>query len=62
MASLVLIISFVQASFIIYFVFRLTISVTKSAKAGIVMPVGRVRNQLKDGLYAKRIGTGAAGE
>lgn len=46
----------------IYFLFRLTIPVTKSAKAGLLMPVARIRNQLKAGLYAKRIGTGAAGK
>merc|ERR1712060_525154 len=34
-------------------------SVTKSAKAGLQFPVGRVRRYLKAGKYATRIGSGA---
>ena len=34
-------------------------SVTKSAKAGLQFPVGRVRRYLKSGKYAERIGSGA---
>ena len=34
-------------------------SVTKSAKAGLQFPVGRVRRYLKNGKYATRIGSGA---
>ncbi|KAG4066518.1 hypothetical protein HA402_007154 [Bradysia odoriphaga] len=34
--------------------------VTKSSKAGLLMPVTRIRNKLKEGRYAKIIGTGGA--
>merc|ERR1739847_252518 len=34
-------------------------SVTKSAKAGLQFPVGRVRRYLKAGKYASRLGSGA---
>merc|ERR1712188_90741 len=34
-------------------------SITKSAKAGLQFPVGRVRRYLKAGKYATRIGSGA---
>ena len=34
-------------------------SVTKSAKAGLQFPVGRVARYLKKGKYATRIGAGA---
>merc|ERR1712072_1501975 len=34
-------------------------SVTKSAKAGLQFPVGRVRRYLKTGKYATRVGSGA---
>merc|ERR1712010_12088 len=34
-------------------------AVTKSAKAGLQFPVGRVRRYLKNGKYATRIGSGA---
>ncbi|ORM41408.1 Histone H2A [Babesia sp. Xinjiang] len=34
-------------------------SVTKSAKAGLQFPVGRIGRYLKNGRYAKRVGAGA---
>ncbi|XP_037047767.1 histone H2A-beta, sperm-like [Bradysia coprophila] len=34
--------------------------VTKSSKAGLLMPVTRIRNKMKEGRYAKIIGTGGA--
>merc|ERR1711934_795937 len=34
-------------------------AMTKSAKAGLQFPVGRVRRYLKNGKYATRIGSGA---
>ena len=34
-------------------------SVTKSAKAGLQFPVGRIARYLKRGKYATRIGAGA---
>jgi histone H2A len=34
-------------------------SKTKSAKAGLTFPVGRIGTQMKKGRYAKRIGGGA---
>uniref|UniRef100_A0ACD5TYI8 Uncharacterized protein n=1 Tax=Avena sativa TaxID=4498 RepID=A0ACD5TYI8_AVESA len=34
-------------------------SVTRSVKAGLQFPVGRVGRYLKNGRYAKRVGTGA---
>ncbi|UKJ89659.2 late histone H2A.2.2 [Theileria orientalis] len=34
-------------------------AVTKSAKAGLQFPVGRVGRYLKNGRYAKRVGAGA---
>merc|ERR1712048_1553951 len=34
-------------------------AMTKSAKAGLQFPVGRVRRYLKTGKYATRIGSGA---
>ena len=34
-------------------------SVTKSAKAGLQFPVGRIARYLKKGKYAERIGAGA---
>merc|ERR1712205_106069 len=34
-------------------------AITKSAKAGLQFPVGRVRRYLKTGKYATRIGSGA---
>ncbi|CAL1580243.1 unnamed protein product [Knipowitschia caucasica] len=35
-------------------------STTKSARAGLVFPVGRLHRQLRKGNYAARIGAGAA--
>lgn len=35
-------------------------SVSKSLKAGLQFPVGRIGRHLKDGRYAKRVGAGAA--
>ncbi|XP_060929878.1 late histone H2A.2.2-like [Limanda limanda] len=35
-------------------------SVTRSARAGITFPVGRIHRLLKKGQYAKRVGDGAA--
>lgn len=34
-------------------------SVTRSVKAGLQFPVGRIGRFLKNGRYAKRVGTGA---
>lgn len=34
-------------------------SVTKSVKAGLQFPVGRIARFLKKGRYAQRVGTGA---
>lgn len=34
--------------------------VSKSARSGLNFPVGRVQRSLREGRYAKRIGTGAA--
>ncbi|KAF5810785.1 putative transcription factor Hap3/NF-YB family [Helianthus annuus] len=34
-------------------------SVTRSIKAGLQFPVGRISRYLKHGRYAKRVGTGA---
>jgi histone H2A len=34
-------------------------SVTRSVKAGLQFPVGRIGRYLKNGRYAKRVGTGA---
>lgn len=34
-------------------------SVTRSVKAGLQFPVGRIGRYLKKGRYAKRVGTGA---
>lgn len=34
-------------------------SVTKSAKAGLQFPVGRIARFLRKGRYAQRLGTGA---
>ncbi|MFS8029751.1 putative transcription factor Hap3/NF-YB family [Helianthus anomalus] len=34
-------------------------SVTRSVKAGLQFPVGRIDHYLKHGRYAKRVGTGA---
>ncbi|KAJ3604461.1 hypothetical protein NHX12_029203 [Muraenolepis orangiensis] len=35
-------------------------SVTKSARAGLTFPVGRINRLLKKGNYSKRVGVGAA--
>lgn len=35
-------------------------SVTKSARSGVSFPVGRIQRSLREGEFAKRIGTGAA--
>ena len=35
-------------------------STTKSARAGLAFPVGRIQRLLKKGNYAERVGTGAA--
>lgn len=35
-------------------------SVTRSIKAGLQFPVGRIGRYLKKGRYAKRVGSGAA--
>lgn len=43
-----------------FFSCMLIFPVTTSAKAGLVLPVARIRNKLKEGRYAKIIGTGAA--
>lgn len=37
-------------------------STSRSAKAGLQFPVGRVHRLLKKGNYAQRIGNGAPGE
>ncbi len=34
-------------------------SKTKSSRAGLVMPVGRIQRYLRKGQFAKRIGVGA---
>lgn len=39
-----------------------TKSQSRSAKAGLQFPVGRVHRLLKKGNYAQRIGNGAPGE
>lgn len=38
-----------------------TKSTTRSAKAGLQFPVGRVHRLLKKGNYAQRVGAGAPG-
>ena len=37
-------------------------SLSRSAKAGLQFPVGRVHRLLKKGNYAQRVGAGAPGE
>jgi histone H2A len=37
-------------------------SVSRSAKAGLQFPVGRVHRLLKKGNYAQRVGAGAPGQ
>lgn len=37
-------------------------SQTRSARAGLQFPVGRIHRHLKDGHYALRVGAGAPGE
>ena len=38
---------------------KTTVAKTKSAKAGLTFPVGRMGRFLRKGRYAKRVGTGA---
>ena len=37
-------------------------SQTRSSKAGLQFPVGRIHRLLKSGSYAQRVGAGAPGE